>query len=84
MSLIGVLAGVAGEVNLGRVVTQNIRLQGVTVGSREMFENMVRALEHNPIDPIIDETATFAFEDVGRALAALPKGEHFGKIVCEF
>jgi len=84
LSLIGVLAGVAGEVNLGRVVTQNIRLQGVTVGSREMFENMVRALEINPINPVIDNTATFAFEDVGQALAALPDNKHFGKVVCEF
>jgi len=84
LSLIGVLAGVAGEVNLGRVVTQNIRLQGVTVGSREMFENMVRAIEANPIEPVIDETHTFAFEDVGHALAALPDGKHFGKVVCEF
>ena len=78
------MAGIAGEVNLGRIVTQNIRLQGVTVGSRQMFENMVRALEMNQIAPVIDETATFAFEDVGQALAALPNGKHFGKVVCEF
>ena len=84
LSLIGVLAGIVGEVNLGRIVTQNIRLQGVTVGSRQMFENMVRALEMNQIAPVIDETATFAFEDVGQALAALPNGKHFGKVVCEF
>ncbi len=84
LSLIGVLAGIAGEINLGRIVTQNIRLQGVTVGSRQMFENMVRALEMNQIAPVIDETATFAFENVGQALAALPNGKHFGKVVCEF
>ncbi len=83
LSLIGVLAGVSGEVNLGRVVTQNIRLQGVTVGSREMFENMVRALEQNPIEPVIDDKG-FAFDDVGAALASLPDGKHFGKMVCEF
>ena len=84
LSLIGVLAGVAGEVNLGRVVTQNICLQGVTVGSRKMFENMVRAFDQNPIKPVIDDKATFAFEDVGKALAALPEGKHFGKVICEF
>ncbi|MEK9722093.1 MAG: NAD(P)-dependent alcohol dehydrogenase [Rhodospirillaceae bacterium] len=84
VGMIGVLAGVAGEVNLGPVVTRNIRLQGVTVGSREMFENMVRAIEANPIDPVIDEAHTFAFEDVGKALATLPDGKHFGKVVCRF
>ncbi|MHA1569605.1 MAG: hypothetical protein ACTSXZ_09045 [Alphaproteobacteria bacterium] len=39
------LAGGAGEINLGQVVTRNIRLQGVTVGSRALFEDMVRAIE---------------------------------------
>src|SRR5262245_14233309 len=41
VSLIGVLSGVAGSVNLGPVVTQNIRLQGVTVGSRRSEERRV-------------------------------------------
>src|SRR5262249_37324980 len=44
VSLIGVLAGGAGELNLGPIVTQNIRLQGITVGSRELFEAMNCAL----------------------------------------
>ena len=83
LSLIGVLAGVSGEVNLGRVVTQNIRLQGVTVGSRKMFENMVKGFEKNPIIPVIDKAAKFDFRDVGKALASLPNGNHFGKVICE-
>ena len=45
ISVIGVLSGIAGEINLGRVVTQNVRLQGVTVGGRDMFERMVRAMD---------------------------------------
>ena len=49
-----------------------------------MFENMVRAFEQNPIKPVIDNRATFAFEDVGRALGALPEGKHFGKVICEY
>jgi NADPH:quinone reductase-like Zn-dependent oxidoreductase len=43
ISLIGVLSGIGAELALGRVVTQNVRLQGVTVGSREMFARMARA-----------------------------------------
>lgn len=82
ISLIGVLSGIAAEVALGRVVTQNIRLQGVTVGSREMFARMARAMEANGTRPVIDD-ARFAFEDLASALAALPKGAHFGKVVCE-
>lgn len=82
ISLIGVLAGVAGEINLGRVVTQNIRLQGVTVGSKEMAERMNRAMELHCTCPVIDD-APFAFEELGAALASLPEGRHFGKRVCE-
>lgn len=82
ISVIGVLGGVSAEMNLGRVVTRNIRLQGVTVGSREMFESMVRAMELHKTEPAIDKS-TFAFGDLGSALASLPQGKHFGKIVCE-
>lgn len=82
ISVIGVLSGIAGEINLGRVVTQNIKLQGVTVGSREMFERMARAMDLHRIEPVIDENR-FAFEDLGDALTALPRGQHFGKVVCE-
>jgi len=83
ISLIGVLAGTAGELNLGPVVTQNIGLQGITVGSRAMMEAMVRAMELHELRPALEEKR-FAFEDLGAAIAALPQGKHFGKVVCEF
>ncbi len=81
ISVIGVLAGIEAPLNLGRVVTRNVRLQGVTVGSREMFQNMVRAMERHGTRPVIDEQG-FEFEALGAALAALPEGKHFGKRVC--
>jgi NADPH:quinone reductase-like Zn-dependent oxidoreductase len=83
VSLIGVLGGNAPELPLGRVVTRNLRLQGVTVGSRDTFEAMVRAIEVAGSRPVLDERR-FAFEELGEALAALPDGRHFGKVVGEF
>jgi NADPH:quinone reductase-like Zn-dependent oxidoreductase len=83
VSLIGVLAGGAGELNLGPVVTQNIRLQGITVGSRDHFEAMSRALSLHKVQPPIDDKR-FAFEDLKDALKAFPEGKHFGKVVCAF
>jgi NADPH:quinone reductase-like Zn-dependent oxidoreductase len=80
ISLIGVLGGAASEVQLGRVVTRHVRLQGVTVGSREMFDNMVRAMALPGTRPAIDDDR-FAFEDLAQALERLPLGQHFGKIV---
>lgn len=82
VSMIGILGGALGEINLGPVVTRNIRLQGVTVGSRDMFRNMVQAMERHQTRPVIDERS-FAFDEVGAALAALPEGRHFGKLVCQ-
>jgi NADPH:quinone reductase-like Zn-dependent oxidoreductase len=83
VSLIGVLSGVTGSVNLGPVVTQNIRLQGITVGSRELFQDMVRAMELHRIAPPIDDRV-FDFAEVGAALKALPEGRHFGKVCIRF
>jgi NADPH:quinone reductase-like Zn-dependent oxidoreductase len=83
VSLIGVLSGVSGSVNLGPVVTQNIRLQGVTVGSRGVFQDMVRAMELHRIAPPIDEHV-YDFAQVGEALKALPEGQHFGKVCIRF
>lgn len=82
ISLIGVLGGNTPQLPLGRVVTRNVRLQGVTVGSRATFEAMVRAMEIAGTRPVLDERR-FAFEEVGQALAALPEGRHFGKVVGE-
>jgi len=81
ISMIGVLGGASGEFGLGRVVTRNLRLQGVTCGSKEMFEKMVRALELHQIRPAIDAAAEFQLKDLAKALKSLPEGKHFGKIV---
>ncbi|NNF80221.1 MAG: NAD(P)-dependent alcohol dehydrogenase [Rhizobiales bacterium] len=82
ISLIGVLSGVGAEVNLGRVVTRHVRMQGVTLGSKCLLEDMCRAMELHRTEPVIDNSR-FEFEELGRALQSLPEGRHFGKIVCE-
>lgn len=83
VALIGVLAGPAPQLGLGPVVTQNIRLQGISTGPRDLFEDMVRAIEQHHLAPAIDD-GLFAFEDVGKALKALPSGRHFGKVCSRF
>ncbi len=83
LAMIGVLSGGMAELNLGRVVTQNVRLQGVTLGSREMFEDMVRAIERHRLRPAIDEKR-YAFDEVADAIRAIAAGRHFGKICVAF
>ncbi|HYB40309.1 MAG TPA: NAD(P)-dependent alcohol dehydrogenase [Candidatus Methylomirabilis sp.] len=83
VALIGVLGGASASLSLGPVVTQNIRLQGIFTGSRDLFEDMVRAIEQHGILPAVHEPL-FAFEEVGRALEAFPRGGHFGKVCSRF
>lgn len=83
ISLIGVLGGADADLPLGRVVTQNIRLQGVTCGSVEMLTRMVAAMQLHGTEPVLDEEP-FDFEDLANALRRLGRGEHIGKIVCGF
>jgi NADPH:quinone reductase-like Zn-dependent oxidoreductase len=78
ISMIGVLSGSTLSAPLGLVVTRQVRLQGITVGSRDGFEAMMRALEQHHLVPVVDRV--FAFEELKEAMEALKRGAHFGKI----
>lgn len=78
ISMIGVLSGGAMNAALGRVVTRQVRLQGVTVGPRDDFEVMCRAIAQHHITPVVDQV--FDFEELLAALAHLKSGRQFGKI----
>lgn len=81
VSLIGVLTGGAGFDPV-RVLVKELRLQGVRVGSRRMFEEMNRAVESNRLRPVVGKT--FAFGEAREALNYMETGSHFGKIVIAF
>jgi NADPH:quinone reductase-like Zn-dependent oxidoreductase len=78
ISLIGVLSGTEGQVNPLPLVMKKINLQGIFVGSREMFESMNRAVSAGRHRPVIDRV--FPFEEVKEALRHMEAGAHFGKI----
>jgi NADPH:quinone reductase-like Zn-dependent oxidoreductase len=78
ISVIGVLAGQA-PVNLATIVMRNIRLQGLLVGSREMFARMNDAIVRHGIRPVIDRV--FAFDDAPAAFEHMARHAHFGKIL---
>lgn len=78
VSLIGVLSDGDG-VNPGLVLRKGLTLQGLFVGSREMFEAMNRALEQHRIRPLID--TTFPFSDAIAAFRHFESRGHAGKVV---
>ena len=60
-----------------------VRLQGIFVGSRQMFEQMNLLLcQHYHIKPVIGKI--FEFGEVRDALKYMEAGAHFGKIVIKF
>lgn len=75
--LIGVIA--PGQVDPIHILLAGVNVRGTEVGSRDMHEAMVRAIDQSRIKPLIDRT--FAFEEVGNALRYLETGKHSGKVV---
>jgi NADPH:quinone reductase-like Zn-dependent oxidoreductase len=81
IALIGVLAGIAGNVPTMYVMQGNQRIIGLTVGARRHQQDMVRAIEANGIRPIIDKH--FPLEQIADAFRHQESGKHFGKIVLD-
>ncbi|MDQ6676224.1 MAG: NAD(P)-dependent alcohol dehydrogenase [Acidobacteriota bacterium] len=81
VALIGVLTG-KGEVDPQPVLMKSIRLQGIYVGSREMFEEMNRAISNAKMRPVVDRV--FPFEEAQAAYRHLESGAHFGKVIIGF
>jgi len=55
-------------------------LQGIYVGSRQMFEQMnLMICQYSHLKPVVDKV--FEFNEVKAALKYMESGSHFGKIV---
>lgn len=54
-------------------------VRGILVGSREMFEDMNRAIDANSIKPVVDEKV-FGLEEVKEAYQYMWDQKHFGKL----
>ena len=78
VAMIGILSGGAMAASLGSIITRQVRLQGVTVGHRDGFEAMVRAIAQHQLQPVVDRV--FAFDELKDAMAYLQSGAQFGKV----
>lgn len=78
VALIGVLAG-GTSFNPLPVLMKAVRVQGVFVGSRAMFEAMNELIAAKSIRPVVDQV--FALADAPAAFRHLETGAHFGKVV---
>jgi NADPH:quinone reductase-like Zn-dependent oxidoreductase len=81
IALVGMLSGLEASFFIPLALDRRVRLHGITVGHREDFLEMARAIDARGIKPVIDRTYTFM--DARQAYEDLPKGNHFGKLIID-
>jgi NADPH:quinone reductase-like Zn-dependent oxidoreductase len=79
--LIGALAHEGRDPGTAPLVARNIRATRIYVGSRVMFDDMMRALELREVHPVIDRV--FPFDEAVAAYRMLESQTHLGKIVVQ-
>lgn len=81
VALIGVLTGIVGPVKTALLMSKNLRVQGLTVGSRAQQLAMIAGVEANFIRPILDQH--FPLENLADAFRHQIANAHFGKIIVD-
>jgi len=61
------------------IFARRANLQGISVGSTQMFEAMNWAIAVSRLKPIIDKV--FSFDDAPAAYRYLQSAQHFGNVV---
>lgn len=82
VSLVGFVAGTSASLDLGATLRRVVRLQAISVGSRQSFEALTSALALHGARPIVDRV--FGFEETRAAYDYLARGGHFGKVAIAF
>jgi len=76
---IGILSQSSEPLAIAPILHKQVHLQGIYVGSRVNFEEMIKAIVANSVRPVVDEV--FAFHHFKNALKAMEAGSRFGKLV---
>jgi NADPH:quinone reductase-like Zn-dependent oxidoreductase len=78
---IGVLSGGSTKepLALTPILHKQLRVQGIYVGSRAMFEEMNAAIRGAKLRPVVDHV--YEMSEVGKAFSQMKSASHFGKIV---
>jgi NADPH:quinone reductase-like Zn-dependent oxidoreductase len=79
IGMIGILSGIEVKTEIFPIVHKSATVFGIYVGSREMFEELNRALEQSNVRPVIDKI--FSFASAPEAFEYMASGSHFGKVV---
>lgn len=78
---IGVVGGARAELNIPVAIMQNVRIQGISAGSRAALSRMATAFEHHGVKPVVDRV--FPLSELKEALLYLKQQRHIGKVCIE-
>lgn len=81
IAIIGVLTGFTGEVAIPLLFANQVRMSGISVGSRADQEDMVRAVTANHLKPVIDRS--FPLQEIASAFSYFESQKHVGKVCIE-
>ncbi|WP_421932940.1 zinc-dependent alcohol dehydrogenase family protein [Phenylobacterium sp.] len=81
IAVIGVLAGYAGPIPTVAIMGKQLKVQGLTVGSRRHQLDLIRAIDVAGYRPVLDKH--FPLENLADAFRHQASNTHFGKIVVD-
>lgn len=81
VALIGVLTGFAGPVQTALLMAKNLRVQGLTVGSRQQQLAMIAGIDATGVRPVLDRH--FSLDGLADAFRHQASNRHFGKIIVD-
>ncbi|CDG85329.1 zinc-dependent alcohol dehydrogenase family protein [Janthinobacterium agaricidamnosum] len=79
VALVGVLAGVAGNIDFMSMFMSQASFRPVAVGSRRDLEDMIKVMSQHNIQPIID--SVYSLDDIKVAWSHFYQRKLFGKVV---
>ena len=79
LAVIGLLEGVEAKINVVQFFVKQIRMNGISVGSREDFEDMNKCIAEHRIKPVVN--AVFPFSQSNKAFELMESGNFIGQIV---
>ncbi|HHP7237882.1 zinc-dependent alcohol dehydrogenase family protein [Longibacter sp.] len=81
ISIVGFLSGRQSSIDLVTLNLKRATLHGLSVGNRQDFEEMLHAIDHQAIRPVIDRV--FPFSEAAEAFRYVESAQHVGKVVIE-
>ncbi len=75
----GATAGMPKDLDLRKIFWKQLKISGTTMGSPADFRGMIKFIEKNNIEPVIDKV--FPLDDIVSAFKRMDSAEQFGKIL---